>query len=302
MLKSISKQIWSSYSVLIDKYSSLHPWTNVYGFVRTSFAIGLLLSFIFNDMEVMFPIRNVDTILFSYKISFYNLLAEHLVVSKTLTIIILLWVISGYIPQLSSIFHWWICYSYFITTPLGEGGDQIMSLVTLVLIPLCITDNRINHWYKPKPNNNQKTKLFVWSTLFILSIQFSILYFNACISKLGVNEWLYGTAPYYWFTHDTHGVAPWLKEITYFLTSNNYVVVFLSWGTMIGEFFLGAWFFMKRSTWNWKVLFFLGVLFHLAIVLVFGLISFFFSMLAVLILYLFPIEQHLKFIKNEKNN
>ena len=112
----------------------------------------------------------------------------------------------------------------------------------------------------------------------------------------------YGTAIYYWFTHETHGVATWLRNITYLLTSNKYIVVFLTWGTMILEFILGGWIFMKRNTWNWKLLLLLGIIFHVGIIFAFGLITFFFSMLAVLFIYFYPKESHieLKFLKNEK--
>jgi antimicrobial peptide system SdpB family protein len=299
MLKFILSDLKINFNTIILKYSKLNPWTNVYGFARCFFAIGLLLTFLLNEVDILFPIKEMDTILFSYKISLYGVLKGNLILSKIITIIVLIWVISGYLPQISGILHWWVCYSFFISTPLGEGGDQIMSIVTLFLIPICITDNRINHWHVPKERGHPYLKLLVWSIFSFLSIQISILYFDASISKLNVDEWSYGTAIYYWFTHETHGVATWLRNITYLLTSNKYIVVFLTWGTMILEFILGGWIFMKRNTWNWKLLLLLGIIFHVGIIFAFGLITFFFSMLAVLFIYFYPKESHieLKFFK-----
>lgn len=301
-------EVYKSYSNTVEKYATLNPWTNVLGLSRSILAFGFLITLLFNDIHTLFPISKVEMMesgmlyLPIHKISIYYILNEYLLFSKLITILILLWVLSGYIPQVSCFFHWWVCFSYFITSPLIEGGDQIMSIMTLFLIPICIFDNRLNHWSKPKINFKPKIQLFVWSVVFIIQIQFSLVYFNAVISKLGVYEWAYGTAIYYWFTNEIIGASEPIRSFVFDITSNSYIVVLLTWGTLLLEFLLGAWIFMKRNKWNWKILFILGVCFHFGIVVMFGLVSFFFSMLAVLIFYFFPKENHINLLKYVKKN
>ena len=56
---------------------------------------------------------------------------------------------------------------------------------------------------------------------------------------------------------------------------------------------------IKDVVIDWKLLLLLGIIFHVGIIFAFGLITFFFSMLAVLFIYFYPKESHieLKFFK-----
>lgn len=72
----------------------------------------------------------------------------------------------------------------------------------------------------------------------------------------------------------------------------------ITWSVIILEILLSIALFMKES--YRKNLFFAGVLFHLSIILIHGLFSFFFSITALLVMYLIPIDYNIN--KNSIKN
>lgn len=298
ILKSIYQEINDNINIIVEKYSTLNPWTNVYGVSRSIIAINLLVTLIFTNHNYLFPKIGGSPIkpynYFYEKISIFYLFQENLNIAVILSIIILLLVIIGFYPQITGFLHWWITYSYMISSVLIEGGDQIASIITLFLIPICLTDNRKNHWFKNSDTKqNPKLKLFIWSIYFIIILQISIVYFHAGIDKMKVEEWLNGTATYYWFTHSIFGVPESLRSNVAIIFSNLHISFLFTWGTILFEILLSSWIFMKRNNWNWKLLFLLLLIFHLGIALVHGLVSFMFTMIGCGILYLFPKNEHL---------
>ncbi len=296
--------MWSNFYKDIEsikKYFEINPWTNVYGFARSSLALSLLITLVFTGQEYLFP--TVDNLLMKQplfsaeKVSIFWLFKNNLSIAYYLSIFILTWVISGYLPQMSGFLHWWISLSYISSGIIIEGGDQIAAIISFFLIPVTLTDNRVNHWNKPKQSNRSLVKFFIWSVYAIIILQVSIIYLHASTAKLSVNEWLNGTAVYYWFTHNVFGVSEFLRPMTYSLLSNTVIVVLISWGTIILELLLFGWLFMKRNNWNWKFLFLMAFSFHFCIAMVHGLFSFFLSMVGALTLYFFPKNIHLNFKK-----
>ncbi|MFH6993130.1 sporulation-delaying protein SdpB family protein [Flavobacterium sp. FlaQc-48] len=292
------KQIKNSIDNTINQTYTVNPWTNVYGLSRTFLALSLLVNLIFTGHTYLFPTNNniqLRQLIFDFeKVSIFSVLDKNIHLACIISIIILLMTITGYLPQITGILHWYITYSYMTSSILIEGGDQIAAILTLLLIPVTLTDNRINHWHKQRNSDRKKTKMLIWSIYFIITLQISIIYFHAAIAKLFSKEWLNGTATYYWFTHNIFGVSEYLKFLIQPFLSNSFIVVSLTWGTIIFEIILFGWLFMKRNLWNWKLLFLLGVLFHFSIAFIHGLISFMLTMIGALILYLIPKNKDLK--------
>lgn len=297
MLKSILLQIKDSASSIIEKAYELNPWTNVYGLARSFLALSLLSTLLFTGVDSLFPTVDGELlkqpVLIFDKISIFYLMGENLLLAWLLSILILLAVIIGFFPQVTGILHWWVTYSYLVSGIIIEGGDQIASILTMLLIPVTLTDNRINHWFSPKESAKGKIKLFVWSIYTVICLQVSVIYLHAGVAKMFVEEWLNGTAAYYWFTHSNFGASGMLKDVISGLLSNATISTMVTWGTMIFEIILFAWLFMSRNKWNWKVLFFAAILFHFSIAAIHGLVSFMFTMTGALIIYFFPKEINL---------
>jgi antimicrobial peptide system SdpB family protein len=281
--------------------SQVNVLTNTYGFARSLMAFGLLITFLFNNTNILFSTdpdhyAHLSDVPLS-KISFFLLLVHHLQIARIITILILLIVVSGWRPRITGILHWYVTFSFYISSDYYDGGDQIAAILCLLLIPFCLFDKRKWAWIKLENSTVSEYQKFVNIFLnvvyFVIRLQVCIIYLDAGIEKMKVNEWVDGTATYYWFTNAGFGAADWIKPLIVFLFSKPLIVVFFTWGTMIFEIILGMAIMMKRNNTNWKILLSMGILFHFGIIVFHGLISFFFSMFAALILYLYPLNKYI---------
>lgn len=259
-----------------------------YNLSRSILAIGTLLTLLFNSNYTLFGYEITHFENYIYDFNFFYLLKNHLFLAKIISIIILLFVLSGYYPRITGFLHWYITYSFFLSCDVIDGGDHIGSNITLLLLPITLVDNRKNHWLK-EDNNKNFIQIFTRNVFFLLiSIQVCVIYLHAFVGKLFVEEWVNGTAVYYWFTHNHFGVSPSLLPFTKEIFSNNIVVTLVTWGTLVLEFFLAACILLDKKD-NKRFLFLLlGITFHLNIIFIHGLVSFFFTMTSALIIYLIP--------------
>jgi antimicrobial peptide system SdpB family protein len=282
--------------------ANTQPWTNVYGVARTILALGTLLTLFFNDAVTLFmPNGVVQKEALPTTISTINFFfffpVEFLDTARWIAIVILLVVISGWRPQITGIFHWWISFSFATACVIVDGGDQVTQVITLFLLPIAFTDTRKWHWSTNSANNRlyeDSTKhkilsLIALSSYFAIRLQVAIIYFHASTAKLKVEEWVNGTVFYYWSGHPVFGLNEVLKPLFMPLISNSIMVLSITWGSIILEtlLFMGL---VMNKRW-WQTLLVCGLSFHLMIILVHGLVSFFFAMAGSLILYLRPLEQ-----------
>jgi antimicrobial peptide system SdpB family protein len=212
---------------------------------------------------------------------------EHIYISRLISIIILLLVISGYFHKIASLLHWYVSFSLYSSLTIVDGGDQIASIITLLFIPISFFDKRKNTWHKKevqKENCHYSTFLSN-SFLFIIKLQIAIIYLNAGVSKLSVPDWQNGSAYYYWFNHNAFGAPTYLKYILGSFFSNPFAVTAVSWGTIILEIALFGCLFSSHRGFK-KLMFTTGVLFHALIFVIHGLFSFCFIMLGCLYIYL----------------
>ncbi len=271
------------------------PILDVYGLSRSLLATGTLITLLFSSNDTYFPQ------LFFYKMKrgvqmipnfFYLFEHQNLLHAKIIATIIMLLVLIGYLPKLTCWLHWWVTYSFFTGSLLVDGGDQISVILTLFLIPICLISNKSNHWLKKiNENINPYANLFLWSLLFVIQMQMSCLYLNAAVAKFNSVHWSEGGAVYYWFNHNIFGASNWLKVVLGFIFDNKYTCFAISWSVMIVEMLLFAAWFM--NTKNKYLCFILGIIFHIVIIFVHGLASFFFAMAGGLVLYLLPFSQPL---------
>jgi len=280
---------------LAIKVSQAMTWSNVYGSGRTLLATGTLLTLIFNSNTTLFlivhsparfdiPVHNIGGL------SFFYLLREHLNIAKAIAILILIVVASGWRPRLTGFFHWYIAFSFDIYTVVADGGDQITSVLTLLLMPICFTDKRIWHWNENSKNEeNPYSKLIAYFSYASIRLQVALLYLDSAVEKFKVNEWRDGTALWYWFDDPILGLNSFWKPIVYPLLKNPIIVNLLSWFPIAMELTLFLGLTMSKS--RRYTLLTLGIGFHLSIMVLHGLVSFFFAMSSALILYLRPWNQ-----------
>lgn len=289
-------QIIYSIKTKIDSLTNGKYWTNFLGLGRSSLALGLLLTLLFNSHETLFSFglqneMNPTFNQFNF-LSIYNIIGDFYI-AKLISIFVLIIVITGIYPRFTCILHWWVTYSFFITSFAVDGGDQINNILTFLLIPICITDNRKNHWKNEKLKNGEISKIIAFYGYLLIEIQVAFLYFQAVVGKFGVNEWLNGTAVYYWFTNVNFGMNSTLYPFIIPILKNPFGVLLITWSVLLLEFFLFTSVFIKNQKIK-KLAWVTGILFHLGIIIIHGLVSFFFSMLGALTLYLMAKNKNFK--------
>jgi antimicrobial peptide system SdpB family protein len=207
--------------------------------------------------------------------------------ARWLSIVILLIVASGWRPRITALAHWWVSWSFIGSVTVQDGGDQITAVLTLLLVPIALTDRRRWHWQPDDSATAGLRTVVAHGALLLIQIQVAVLYFQAAVAKFGVTEWADGTAMYYWFNHATFGAPPWLRPITDLIDGNSVAVAAITWGSLGLELALAVAILLRPPAR--RVLLAMGLIFHEMIALSMGLVSFDIAMSAALLLYLLPV-------------
>lgn len=284
---------------------SSNPWTNVYGLARTILALAMAMTLAFNDASIFFrPISGKET----YPICegtgslFCTVPSDltYLNILRWLCVLVLLLVASGWRPRITAIFHLWIAYSMQVSAVTLDGGEQVDLVLTLLLLPIALTDSRKWHWTKTGNNPcalsgktiNQRIIAIV--SFHAIRFQIAILYLHSSIAKLFEETWIDGTAVYYFLQDPMVGLPPFIWNLVEPILTSSAVVI-PTWGTLILQMFLFGAFFAPKKHWKYYLV--AALFLHELIAVMLGLISFSMSMSAALILYLIPFERNLDLFK-----
>ena len=277
----------------------LSPWTNVYGLARTILAAGTALTLASNRSDVLFAngARGCfgESDLATSPIYFMSMfcLPMDVEVARWLAVGLLLLVASGWMPCATGVLHWWIAASFMISSVVPDGGDHLTGTLTLILIPMTVTDRRRWHWQAPpeeRPTHAWQARvLLAFSVLVVLRIQMAGVYLHAFTGKTGVEEWVDGTAAYYWFMDHNFGPPGMLQAALRPVLENAVSVVALTWGSLLVEILLVLGIAASQRVRLW--LFWMGLTFHGLIAVVIGLWSFSTAATAGLLLYLWPVDR-----------
>lgn len=287
--------------------SNKKPWTNVYGLARALIALSTLVTLLFNDVSTLFkPVAGFMEYpsCSVYSISVFCLVPNdylYLNVMKWIAIIILIMVISGWRPRYTGVLHWWIASSIQNTAVTLDGGEQVAVVLTFLLIPITILDNRKWHWTTIAEENIKKTRphATIIASVFLLAIrlQMAIIYFQAAIAKVKNPEWIDGTALYYYLNDPMLGLNNTLK-VLFNPILNSSLVVLPTWGTILLELALGSGLLASKKYRN--ILLLSGISLHISIALIMGLYSFSTIMCAGLILAFYPSEKPINIFKSKE--
>ena len=203
-----------------------------------------------------------------------------------IVVVVTLAVLSGFLPAVTCIPHWWISWSLNIGSPIRDGGDQVAAVLTLLIIPLAIFDRRRNHWQSDRRWTIRRwwVRSIAWAALVLIWIQASIIYANAAIAKFAVPEWANGTAVWYWIQEPSFRPPPFFGWLAQAAQSSLAGAVLVNYGVLAVELLAAVLLFTRLEIR--RMAFPLLLVFHLVIGVMFGLWSFFLSMAALLVLYL----------------
>lgn len=271
-----------------------NPWTNVYGLGRTLLALSAIVTLVFSRPESLFcpatgrPYAVGSTGVAAF--SFFALLRDHLELARVVAVAALAVVASGWRPRYTALVHWWLAFSFAASATLVDGGDQIAADLCLLLIPVALTDGRRWHWDRGPAGEvgewEAMRRIVALLATIVIRLQMAGVYFHAALGKTRPQEWLDGTAIYYWFNDPGFGAPAWMMPLLRPLLLNAASVTLLTWGVIALEFLLAAALFMPQRAW--RPLLVAAIFFHAGIALIHGLISFAIAMAAGLILYLRP--------------
>lgn len=285
--------------------SACQPHTNVYGAARTLLALGTLGTLLFtNTFDIFRPAVSIPDYPGCTGIGTLSLFCvggrENLEVAHWVAILVLVIVASGWRPRVTGLLHWYVAGSLFVSGLMVDGGDQITAVLTMLMIPVTLTDPRRWHWGTPPaspfvpgtallPTRAAALRLVALSCFVVIRVQMAGVYLQAAVSKMKVGEWRDGTAVYYWFTDPWFGFAEPVRSWVLPLLSNGVAIAALTWGALMLEIFLFTGLLAERR--HRRVLLAAGLAFHGAIALVHGLLSFALPMWGGLILYLHPVNE-----------
>ncbi|SDL85672.1 sporulation-delaying protein SdpB family protein [Sediminibacillus halophilus] len=278
------------------------PWTNVYGLSRTVIASMLALTLAVNHASILFrPAAGISEYpqCSTSSISIFCLVPNdylYLNIVKWIAVLLLVVVASGWRPRITGIVQAWIAYSIQASAVTLDGGEQVAMVISILLLPLTLTDPRRWHWSNLSKadyyNSNIYSALIAKLNLVFIRIQVSIIYFHAFVGKLNEEEWLNGTAVYYYLNDIMLGSLPFLSNSLNLLLTSKFVVV-ITWGTLVIEAMMFIGLFVSKK--YWKYLLYLGMLLHSGIAVVIGLYTFSLIMFAALLLYFRPVESEINF-------
>ncbi len=268
------------------------PWSNVYGLARSCLAFGLTLTLVFTRYDALFDPENHARLANHargiIRMNLFGLLGAQPGLARALAIAILLLVVSGWRPRWTALPHWWVAISFATAARVPDGGDHVHLVLATLLMPVALTDARRWHWSPALPRAStpgaDARAFAVGSFLVIAALQVSAIYLHASVGKLGVTEWANGTGVYYWFTDPLMGAPRWVRPALDPIMRTPLGVMGLTWGAIGFEALLavGPLLAPRRR----RQLLIAGLCFHLGIVLVHGLVTFFCSMAAALVLLL----------------
>ena len=291
--------MFSNLDPIIQKVEKFNIHTNIYGLSRSIIAFSLFLTLMINPHDVLFPGNlgyDGEVMLGLRKYSIFHLLESDLSLARWISIAILLPVMLGWRPQWTGLLHWWIAFSFFLSCPVVDGGDQIGAILSFLFIPFTLSDPRKWHWNHIQHQNSFYIKSINYLFYQCIRLQASIIYFFAAAEKLAVPEWKNGTVIYYWLNHSTFGMNESFKVLVDPIIESPAVAI-ITWSVLVLEVLLSmALLASKRIK---SILLPIGIGFHFAILIFHGLFTFFFYMTALLIIYLWPANRSFVLIRNK---
>ena len=241
---------------------------------------GIISSHRFNDRNYSIPRHDAAMKMPLSRFDLFHVLPAEF--ATLIACIILLAVMSGYFPRLTCWLHFWVCFSvqnFFYNV---NGSDSVALILSILLLPVCLTDSRTSQWQRPKPES-ASVRIFSGVAFLAIQVQAAFIYLLAGVAKLETKVWQEGTAVYYYTSHYRLGADDGLRTFNELFTLSP-MVRFISWGVIAFELLLPLCLFASARIK--KIFLIIALVFHLLIIINFGLITFFLSMSALLILFL----------------
>lgn len=270
------------------------PWTSTVGLARSLLALQCAVTLIVTPTDILFtPFRSGGV---GQCAAIHAPLSwpcwfgpDSIAVAQYTAGALCLLIATGLAPALTAIPLATILVGFATAGAATDGGDQLAGILGLLLMPTSLTDTRWNPWSSVPSRRWIRPRAVVGNSgLWLVKLQISVVYLVACLGKLPSNEWVDGTALYYWTRNDSFGAPGYLRWLVDPVTASPWGSALLTWGVLVLEFALAVSLLVPVRV-RLRALMPLAIVFHLAIWFVLGIASFAVVMIAALLLLLVPI-------------
>ncbi|MCC8251525.1 hypothetical protein [Saccharothrix luteola] len=128
--------------------------------------------------------------------------------ADAVALLVLAVVLSGFRPRWTCVPHWYLAFGFAAACPVANGGDRIAQLATMLLVPLCLGDDRTWQWSRPRAALSPGWRGAAFAGHLALRLQVAVVYGYAVVAKFGDPLWRDGRALSVVLTDPNYG-APW---------------------------------------------------------------------------------------------
>ena len=187
-------------------------------------------------------------------------------------VIVLVGVVVGLWPRWLCIPHWYVAFSIHADVIVVDGGAKVAAIVTLLLIPLCLGDDRSNHWLKTDEPMAPAWSGAAHASILLLRLQLAIVYLVAAVSKLEYSAWRNGSALLIISKDPQFGFPESWRPMADHLLSIACIGDVLTWSVPAVELTIACALLAPKPIRGYGLV--LVILIHGAIMLAMGLVSF----------------------------
>ena len=188
-------------------------------------------------------------------------------------LLLLLIVASGFYPRALGFVHAWVTFSIAGSIALPDGGELAAKVIALLLIPMCLADDRLWHWRRPTTPLRPALRGMSYAALWAVRVQVAGIYLHSGLGKFASSDWLSGTAEYYVLRDNMFGAAGWVRDISVAAMSVPALVFAVTWGSIALEITVGLVILLGTDRLR-RVALTLVIIFHVGIIITIGLWTF----------------------------
>jgi antimicrobial peptide system SdpB family protein len=178
----------------------------------------------------------------------------------------------GLAPLATGALHAWASFSIATGIGLPDGGEHAAQVVTLLVMVMLVPDMRKAAWSRVPTTSSQVLLGISKASWWILRLQMVGIYLHSAIAKLGVEDWVNGSAMYYVVRDPSFGASGPVGDMMRWVTTSPLGVAALTWGSIAVEIAIAI-LLLHRGTARVLALG-LAVALHAAIIITIGLWSF----------------------------
>jgi len=181
-------------------------------------------------------------------------------------------VAAGWRPQWTCVPRWYAAFSMKCAFTLPNGGEQVAMVISMLLIPVFLGDNRTWQWTPPRKPMAASLRGAALAGQIAIRVQLAIVYFQAARGKLGSAGWRDGTAMRAILLHPEYGLPPHVRAHAGFLLGNTGLIRALTWAVLATELLIAPTVLGPPLLRRWS--FALVCALHMPIIVLMGLPSF----------------------------